>query len=190
MCLLIERVWDKLFPNRAQGSGRRCSHARHSATLKKQKTRLLQQISQLGDLRRGSIATLTRRCGKPRLPLRPARRPSSWPQLSLDALCQRQIRLGILLLAAALHKAQQEVAEHQKFRPRSRAVADGDLCRPAQAAALGSGSAGDGHSSRAAPSRRKASRTTAGGARGGGELEPPCRVAAAPVPAAGGPRPS
>ena len=33
--------------------------------LEKQKAQLLQEISQLGDQRRGSITTLTRRCGKP-----------------------------------------------------------------------------------------------------------------------------
>ena len=180
-------------------------------SLERERDELLLQVAGLGDLRRGSISSPTRRCGKPACYCAHPGTPGHQGNTQITYKVQGKTVTRSLPTPADRRKAEREIGEYRKFqqwsrafvevnekicrlrpveeeeeqaasltaqekngrgdptrsRPRNRTVAGGDLRRPAQESSLGSGSAGDGHASGAAPSRRKAARATAGGALGG-----------------------
>ena len=84
--------------------------------LQAQRARLYRELSQIGDLRRGSIAVNYRRCGKPNCACCGAKHPGHGPQYLLMTKVGGQSRAKNLRPGPELKKAEREVANHQRFR--------------------------------------------------------------------------
>ena len=84
--------------------------------LESQRTIIQRQISQLGDLRAGSVTTTGGRCGNPRCHCHVQDDPGHGPFYRLT----RKIGGKTFSTPAALRKAQHEVAEYHRFRELSR----------------------------------------------------------------------
>jgi len=78
------------------------------ATLEAERSKLLEGFLSVGDLRPGSITTVTRRCGKPN-------DPGHDPQFRLTRRVAGKTVTETFPNPAALLKAQQEVAELHRF---------------------------------------------------------------------------
>ncbi len=77
---------------------------------------LYQELSQVGDLRRGSIAENYRRCGKGNCACRQPKHPGHGPQYLLMTKVGGRSQARNLRPGAELEKIQQEVRNHQRFR--------------------------------------------------------------------------
>jgi len=81
-----------------------------------QRSQILRQISTLGDLRRGSICAVPRRCGKPTCHCAKPNDSGHDPQLRLTRRVHGKTIAESFSSPAALRKAQTEVREYQRFR--------------------------------------------------------------------------
>jgi len=78
--------------------------------------RLFQELSQIGDLRRGSIAENYRRCGKVNCACREAKHPGHGPQYLLMTKVAGRSQARNLRAGPELEKVRQQVANHQRLR--------------------------------------------------------------------------
>jgi len=84
--------------------------------LEAERRRLYGELSQIGDLRRGSIAVNYRRCGKPNCACRRATHPGHGPQYLLMTKVGGRSRAKNLRTGSELQKVRREVANQQRFR--------------------------------------------------------------------------
>jgi hypothetical protein len=88
--------------------------------LERRRSQLLQELARLGDFRAGSITALVRRCGKPSCRCSQPDDPGHGPNLRLTYKLNGKTRSESLPNQAAMHKAQQEIAEFRKFQQLTR----------------------------------------------------------------------
>jgi len=86
------------------------------ATLEMERSQILEQFLDLGDLRPGSITAVTRRCGKPSCHCAKPHDPGHDPQFRLTRRVAGKTVTETFPNPAALRKAQQEVAEFRRFQ--------------------------------------------------------------------------
>lgn len=108
--------------------------------LEQQRSKVLDEIAQLGDLRRGSVTTTTGTCGKVNCHCHQAGDPGHGPTFRLTYKVQGKTVSEYFSTPAALQKAQREVAEYQRFRQLSQSLVEVNerICRqrPLEEAAL------------------------------------------------------
>ncbi len=106
--------------------------------LEAERGRLLDELSQIGDFRRGSIACSYRRCGKAGCACNNPGHPGHGPQHLLTFKVEGKGRAKNLRPGPELQKAQREVANHRRFRSLTVKIAEVNerICglRPAEAA--------------------------------------------------------
>src|SRR5215471_21079677 len=90
--------------------------SKHLAMLESQRFQLLEEFLGLGDLRRGSITAVTRRCGKPSCHCAKHNDPGHDPQFRLTRRVSGRMVTESFPNPTALRKAQQEVAEFHRFQ--------------------------------------------------------------------------
>src|SRR5580658_806864 len=84
--------------------------------LESDRFKLLEEFLRLGDLRRGSITAVVRRCGKPTCHCAKPSDPGHDPQLRLTRRVAGKTITETFPNPVALRKAQQEVAEFHRFQ--------------------------------------------------------------------------
>jgi len=84
--------------------------------LEAKRSDLFRQIATLGDFRRGSITGTSGRCGKPNCHCAKREDPGHGPNFRLTRRIEGKTVTETFPTAAALHKAQQEVAEFHHFQ--------------------------------------------------------------------------
>lgn len=84
--------------------------------LEAERSRILRQITALGDLRPGSICAVSRRCGKPTCHCAKPNDPGHDPQVRLSRTVQGKTLAESFASPAAFHKAQAEVQEYQHWQ--------------------------------------------------------------------------
>ena len=84
--------------------------------LESERSRILRQISTLGDLRPGSICAVVRRCGKPTCHCAKPNDPGHDPQLRLSRTVKGKTVAESFSSPAAFQKAQAEVREYQRLQ--------------------------------------------------------------------------
>ena len=101
------------------------------AALEGQRSTLLEQISQLGDFRSGSVTPLVRRCGKSSCHCAQPKDPGHGPNLRLTCKVKGKTVTEMLSDPGALRKAQREIAEFRKFQQLIRAFVEvnAQICR-------------------------------------------------------------
>ena len=108
--------------------------------LEQQRSLLATQLSQLGDLRPGSVTGMVRRCGKPTCHCAQPDDPGHGPTLRLTYKVQGKTISEALPTPAAVRKAEREIAGFRKFQELSRAFLETNekICRlrPAQQQSL------------------------------------------------------
>ena len=92
--------------------------------LEAQKNDLLRQLAAVGDLRRGSITTTSGKCGKPNCHCAKRGDPGHGPHFRLTRRVAGKTTTETFDSPAALHKAQQEVAEFHRFQKLSGEVVE------------------------------------------------------------------
>ena len=85
-------------------------------TLEAQRAAIQRQISQLGDMRSGSISTTGGRCGNPRCHCHQKDDPGHGPFYRLTRKVNGKTVTETFATPAALRKAEREVAEYHRFR--------------------------------------------------------------------------
>ena len=89
-------------------------------SLERERDELLQQVAGWGDLRRGSISSPTRRCGKPACHCARPGTPGHQGNTQITYKVQGKTVTRSLPTSAARRKAQREIGEHRKFQQWSR----------------------------------------------------------------------
>jgi len=84
--------------------------------LEAERSQILRQFSALGDLRRGSICAVTRRCGKPTCHCARPNDPGHDPQLRLTRTVKGRTVAESFASPTAFHKAQAEIREYQRLQ--------------------------------------------------------------------------
>ena len=84
--------------------------------LESERARVVEQIAGLGDFRRGSIASITGRCGKANCRYHQPGQPGHGPNFRLTRKVRGRTVSETFPSPAALRKAQHEVAEFHKFQ--------------------------------------------------------------------------
>ena len=84
--------------------------------LEAERSQILRQIVNLGDLRPGSICAIARRCGKPTCHCAKPNDPGHDPQLRLTRTVKGKTVAESFGSPAAFHKAQAEVHEYQRLQ--------------------------------------------------------------------------
>ena len=99
--------------------------------LEGERTHLLEDLSQLGDFRSGSVTSVVRRCGKPNCHCARPQDAGHGPDFRLTYKLNGKTRTESLPTPAARHKAEREVAEFRKFQQLSRALVETNaaICR-------------------------------------------------------------
>ena len=99
--------------------------------LEQQRSLLATQLSQLGDLRPGSVTGIVRRCGKPTCHCAQPDDPGHGPTLRLTYKVQGKTISEALPTPASVRKAEREIAEFRKFQELSRSFLDVNekICR-------------------------------------------------------------
>ncbi len=99
--------------------------------LEGERTQLLEDISQLGDFRSGSVTSVVRRCGKPNCHCARPQDAGHGPDFRLTYKLNGKTRTESLPTPASRHKAEREVAEFRKFQQLSRALVETNaaICR-------------------------------------------------------------
>jgi hypothetical protein len=99
--------------------------------LEQRRSALLSQLSQLGDLRPGSVTGMVRRCGKPTCHCAQPDDPGHGPTLRLTYKLQGKTISEALPTPAAVRKAEHEIAEFRKFQELSRSFLEVNekICR-------------------------------------------------------------
>ena len=85
-------------------------------TLEARRAAIQRQISQLGDMRSGSISTTGGRCGNPRCHCHQKDDPGHGPFYRLTRKVSGKTVTETFATPAALRKAEREVAEYHRFR--------------------------------------------------------------------------
>ena len=110
------------------------------AALEQRRAAIAQQISQLGDLRPGSISATSGRCGKPSCHCHQPGQPVHGPNLRLTYKIDSKTVSESLPDSAAVRKAEREVAEFRNFQRLSHEFVEvnSGICRlrPAEEEAL------------------------------------------------------
>jgi len=88
----------------------------------KQRVQVVQEIAGLGDFRRGSITSITGRCGKANCRCHQPGHPGHGPNFRLTRKVQGKTVSETFSSPAALRKAQREVAEFHKFQALSQTL--------------------------------------------------------------------
>ncbi len=86
------------------------------AALEAERSKLLEEFRGLGDLRRGSITAVVRRCGKPTCHCAKPNDPGHDPQFRLTRRVAAKTITESFPNPTALRKAQQQVAEFRRFQ--------------------------------------------------------------------------
>jgi hypothetical protein len=86
------------------------------APLVDERSKLLRQISELGDFQPGSITSTTRRCGKLGCHCAQPDDPGHGPHFQLTQKIDGKTVTQNLPSSAAVHKAETEIAQYRKFR--------------------------------------------------------------------------
>ena len=86
------------------------------------RARLLQQLAAAGDMRRGSISEVFRRCGKDNCACAGAGHPGHGPFYAYTIKVNGKTKTLQLRPGVRLSKLEQEVAEYKKFRATSERV--------------------------------------------------------------------
>jgi hypothetical protein len=86
------------------------------APLVDERSKLLRQISELGDFQPGSITSTTRRCGKLGCHCAQPNDPGHGPHFQLTQKIDGKTVTQNLPSSAAVHKAETEIAQYRKFR--------------------------------------------------------------------------
>ncbi len=94
------------------------------SVLEAQRRSLLQQISQLGDFRSGSITATRGRCGNPRCHCHQPGDRGHGPTLRLTSKVRGKTVTESFPTPAAQRKAEREIAEFRKYQQRSRAFVE------------------------------------------------------------------
>ncbi len=99
--------------------------------LEGERTRLLEDISKLGDFRSGSIGSVVRRCGKPNCHCARLQDAGHGPDFRLTYKVHGKTSTESLPTPAARRKAEREVAKFRKFQQLSRAFVETNaaICR-------------------------------------------------------------
>ena len=99
--------------------------------LAQEKADLLRAFSALGDLRRGSITSIVRRCGKSTCRCAQPDDPGHGPNLRLTYKVRRKTISEALPTPIAVRKAEREIAEFRKFEQISKQFVqvNEQLCR-------------------------------------------------------------
>jgi len=99
--------------------------------LENQRADLARQIAQLGDLRSGSITSITARCGKPNCHCHQPHHPGHGPHFRLTYKRQGKTVSETFPSPAARRQAEQQIAEFRKFQQLSRAfvAVNEKICR-------------------------------------------------------------
>jgi hypothetical protein len=99
--------------------------------LEAQRATIQRQISQLGDMRAGSISTTGGRCGNPRCHCHNNDDPGHGPFYRLTRKVDGKTITETFSTPAALRKAENEVAEYHRFRELSHDLLDVNekICR-------------------------------------------------------------
>ena len=92
--------------------------------LEKQRAQVGQEIEGLGDFRRGSITSITGRCGKANCRCHQPGHPGHGPNFRLTRKVQGKTVSQTFSTPAALRKAQREVAEFHKFQALSQTLVE------------------------------------------------------------------
>ena len=92
--------------------------------LEKQRVQVGQEIAGLGDFRRGSITSITGRCGKANCCCHQPGHPGHGPNFRLTRKVQGKTVSETFSSPAALRKAQREVAEFHKFQALSQTLVE------------------------------------------------------------------
>ncbi len=101
------------------------------ATLEQQRSALLAQILGLGDFRRGSITTISGRCGRPNCRCHQSGQPPHGPHHRLTRKRNGRTVSETFSSPAELRKAQREVEAFHRFRELSRQLLEVNekICR-------------------------------------------------------------
>jgi len=122
--------------------------------LEQQRSLLATQLSNLGDLRPGSVTGIVRRCGKPTCHCAQPDDPGHGPTLRLTYKVQGKTISEALPTPAAVRKAEREIAEFRKFQHLNRSFLEVNekICRlrPVEEQLLG-----EQEKKRRTPSKRK-----------------------------------
>ena len=92
--------------------------------LEKQRGQVVHEIAGLGDFRRGSITSITGRCGKANCHCHQPGHPSHGPNFRLTRKVQGKTISETFSSPAALRKTQREVAEFHKFQALSQTLVE------------------------------------------------------------------
>ena len=84
--------------------------------LEAQRSKILRQITTLGDFRQGSISAVVRRCGKPNCHCAKADDPGHDPQIRLTRRVEGKTVAESFPSPAAWRKAQAEIDEYHHFQ--------------------------------------------------------------------------
>ena len=101
------------------------------AELERQRSLFVNQLSQLGDLRPGSVTGIVRRCGKPTCHCAQPDDPGHGPTLRLTYKVQGKTISEALPTPVSVRKAEREIAEFRKFQEWSRSFLEVNekICR-------------------------------------------------------------
>lgn len=101
------------------------------ATLEQQRSGILMQILELGDLRSGSITAINGRCGKPSCHCHQPNHPGHGPNFRLTRKINGKTISESFSSAAELRKAQREVEAFHRFRQLSQKLLEVNekICR-------------------------------------------------------------
>jgi hypothetical protein len=80
------------------------------------RSRLLQELSELGDFQPGSISSVRRRCGKPSCRCAQANDPGHGPHQQLTQRIAGKTVTHTLSSPSAVRKAEKEIAEFRRFQ--------------------------------------------------------------------------
>lgn len=94
--------------------------AQSLADLEQQRSMLAAQLTQLGDLRPGSVTGVIRRCGKPTCHCAQPDDPGHGPTLRLTYKVHGKTITETLPTQASVRKAEREIGEFRKFQELSR----------------------------------------------------------------------
>lgn len=105
--------------------------AQSLSELEQQRSLLTVQLSQLGDLRPGSVTGIVRRCGKPTCHCAQPDDPGHGPTLRLTYKVQGKTISEALPTPASVSKAEREITEFRKFQELSRSFLEVNekICR-------------------------------------------------------------
>lgn len=110
------------------------------SALEQQRSLLAAKLSQLADLRPGSVTSIVRRCGKPTCHCAQPDDPGHGPTLRLTYKTRGKTISEALPTPAAVRKAEREIAEFRKFQELNRSFLEVNekICRlrPVEEASL------------------------------------------------------